>query len=180
MRKTIALNTEPHVIEVGPHELELQPEVYGDEFVDAYMELQEAQKAKGVDLENLEEADPTTLRKTMRAVRVFLARQMLPESAEFFLRLDVVRDGKVLESFQDEDQALAFVAEHPGARVQDALRLPVRAVAEMLEAVVELYGAGSGNRPTGSSSGSAPRSRPGGTRGTGPSPSRASTPISGR
>ncbi|CAM5476693.1 MULTISPECIES: hypothetical protein [Streptomyces] len=180
MRKTIALNTEPHVIAVGPHELEFQPEVYGDEFVDAYVELQEAQKAKGVDLENLDGTDPEALRKTMRAVRVFLARQMLPDSAEFFLRLDVIKDGQVLESFQGADEAHAFAAEHPGAQVRDALRLPTRAVAEMLEVVVEMYGAGSGNRPTGPSSGSAPRSRPGGTRGTGPSPSRASTPTSGR
>ncbi|MEV0982385.1 hypothetical protein [Streptomyces sp. NPDC049915] len=180
MRKTIALNTEPHVIAVGPHELEMQPEVYGDEFIDAYVDLQEAQAAKGVDLENLEGADPASLRKTIRAVRVFLARQMLPQSAEFFLRLDVVVDGKVLESFQDAGEAEAFAAEHPGARVQDALRLPLRAVAEMLEVVVELYGAGSGNRPTGSSSGSANRPRPGGMRGTAPSPSRASTRTSGR
>ncbi|MFB0617221.1 hypothetical protein [Streptomyces sp. AGS-58] len=180
MRKTIALNTEPHVIAVGPHELEFLPEVYGAEFIDAYEELQEAQAAKGVDLEDLEAADPASLRKTIRAVRVFLARQMLPDSAERFLRLDVIVDGNVLESFQDADEAAAFAAEHPGAQVQDALRLPVRVVAEMLEVVVELYGAGGGNRPTGSSSASSSRPRPGGTRGTGPSPSRASTRTSGR
>ncbi|GGZ73308.1 hypothetical protein ACFOOM_00860 [Streptomyces echinoruber] len=179
MRKTIALNTEPHIIEVGPHELELQPEVYGDEFVDAYVELSEAQKAKGVDLENLDEAtDPQVLRRTMRAVRVFLARQMLPKSAEFFLRLDVVQDGKALKSFQDLDEAQAFADGHPGARVRDALRLPTRAVVEILETVVELYGGG--GRPTTPSSGSARRSRPGGTSGTAPSLSRASTHISGR
>ncbi|MFJ7146712.1 hypothetical protein ACIQVT_00560 [Streptomyces sp. NPDC100445] len=129
MRKTIAPNTEPHVIAVGPHELEFLPEVYGAEFIDAYEELQEAQAAKGVDLEDLEAADPTSLRKTIRAVRVFLARQMLPDSAERFLRLDVIVDGNVLESFQDADEAAAFAAEHPGAQVQDALRLPVRSTA---------------------------------------------------
>lgn len=36
----------------------------------------------------------------MRSVRVFLARQMLEESAEFFLRLDVVADGQILKSRQ--------------------------------------------------------------------------------
>lgn len=179
MRKTIALNTEPHVIEVAPHELELQPEVFGDEFVDAYVELRDSQKEQGVDLENLEDADPAALRKTMRSVRVFLARQMLPESAELFLRLDVVQGGQVLDSFQDADEAQAFAAEHEGAVVRDALRLPTRVVAEILEWVVELYGGG-GSRPTTPSSGSAPRSRPGGTPGTGPSPSRASTRTRGR
>ncbi|WP_019061685.1 hypothetical protein [Streptomyces prunicolor] len=178
MRKTIQLYTEPHVVEVGPYELEFEPEVMGDQFVDAYAELSEAQKAKGVDLENLEDADPAALRKTMRAVRVFLARQMLPETSELFLRLDVVKGGEVLESFQDGDEAQAFAAKHPGAVVRDAVRLPTRAVAEILEFTVELYGGG--NRPTGSSSGSAPRSRPGGRPGTGPSPSRASTRTSGR
>jgi hypothetical protein len=54
----------------------VQPEVFGDEIVDASVELRDAQKAKGVDLENLEDADPDALRKTMRSVRVFLARQM--------------------------------------------------------------------------------------------------------
>ncbi|MEU2264920.1 hypothetical protein ABZ568_00400 [Streptomyces olindensis] len=178
MRKTIALYTEPHVVEVGPYELEFEAEVMGDQFIDAYVELSEAQKAKGVDLENLNDADPAALRKTMRSLRIFLARQMLPESAELFLRLDVIKGGEVLQSFQDDAEAQAFAAEHLGAVVRDAVRLPTRAVAEILEFTVELYGGGS--RPTSSFSGSAPRSRPGGTPGTGPSPSKASTRTRGR
>ncbi|MER7477454.1 hypothetical protein ABTX60_07325 [Streptomyces sp. NPDC126510] len=178
MRKTIALHTEPHVIVVGPHELEFEPEVFGDEFVDAYVELNEAHKAKGVDLENLSDTDPTLLRQTLRSLRVFLARQMMPESAEEFLTLNVVKEGEVLKSFTDLDQAQAFADEHPGVKIRDAVRLPTRAIAEILETTVELYGGG--NRPTSSSSGSAPRSRPGGTPGTGPSPSKVSTRTRGR
>ncbi|MET9913015.1 hypothetical protein ABZZ74_40665 [Streptomyces sp. NPDC006476] len=140
MRKTIQLHTEPHVLEVGDAELLLEPEVMGASFVDAYAELAEAQKARGVDLENLGDADPSALRKTLRSVRVFLARQMLPESAELFTRLDVIQDGEVLDSFHELDQAEEFAAQHPGARIQDALRLPTRAVAEILEWVVEPYG----------------------------------------
>jgi hypothetical protein len=177
VRKTIALHTEPHVIVVGPHELEFEPEVFGDEFVDAYVELNEAHKAKGVDLENLSDTDPTLLRQTLRSLRVFLARQMMPESAEEFLKLNVVKDGEVLSSFTDLDQAQAFAEQHPGAKLRDAIRLPTRAIAEILETTVELYG---GSRPTSSSSGSAPRSRPGGTPGMGPSPSKASTRTRGR
>ncbi|MFE0887173.1 hypothetical protein ACFW46_35870, partial [Streptomyces rochei] len=45
-------------------------------------------------------------------MRVFLARQMLEESAEFFLRLDVVADGQILKSFTDLDKAAEFAAAH--------------------------------------------------------------------
>ncbi|MER6632331.1 hypothetical protein ABT301_29625 [Streptomyces sp. NPDC000987] len=179
MRKTIQLHTEPHVVEVGDVELLFEPEVMGDAFVDAYAELAEAQKAKGVNLENLADADPGVLRKTLRSVRVFLARQMLPESAELFTRLDVVVGGKVVGSFHDLDEAEEFAAQHPGALIRDVLRLPTRVVAEILEWIVELYGGG-GSRPTTSSSASAVGSRPAGMRGTAPSPSKASTRTRGR
>ncbi|WP_306967350.1 hypothetical protein [Streptomyces afghaniensis] len=76
--------------DIGGTELLFQPEVMGDEFMDAYAELRDAQKAKGVDLDNLAEADPKDIRRTGRALRLFLARQMLEESADLFLRLDVV------------------------------------------------------------------------------------------
>ncbi|MGW3447351.1 hypothetical protein [Streptomyces sp. NPDC001076] len=176
--RKFALNTEPHVAEIGGTTLLLQPEVHGDEFLDAYVELRDAQKAKGVDMDNLADADPKDVRRTVRALRLFLARQMLEKSAVLFLRLDVVKDGETLETFQDFDQAEEYAAQHAGSRVVDALRLPTRVVVELLEWVVELYGGG--DRPSGLSGGSSTPSRQAGRRGTGVSPSRASTSTRGR
>jgi hypothetical protein len=178
VRKSFALHTEPHIADIGGTELLMQPEVMGDEFMDAYAELRDAQKAKGVDLDNLADADPKDVRCTARALRLFLARQMLEESADLFLRLNVVKDGETLEVFHDLDQAEEFAAQHDGARVSDELRLPTRVVVELLEWVVELYGGGT--RPTTSSSASSTPSRQAGRRGTGVSPSRASTRTPGR
>jgi hypothetical protein len=180
VRKSFALNTQPHVAEIGDIELEFQPEVMGDEFMDAYAEMRDAQQSKGVDLDNLSEADPSVVRGTVRALRVFLARQMLPESAAKFLRVNVVdSSGEVLASYDDLAEAEACAAERPGRRVVDDLRFPTRVIVELLEWVVELYGGG-GDRPTTSSSASATASRPAGTRGTGASPSKASTRTRGR
>ncbi|MEZ3180818.1 hypothetical protein KYY02_19620 [Streptomyces pimonensis] len=179
MRKSFALNTEPHVADIGGTELKFEPEVMGDEFMDAYAELREAQRAKGIGLEDLAEADPKDIRRTMRSLRLFLARQMLPESAQFFTRLDVVSaGGEVIESFHDLDEAEKAAEQHDGARVVDHFRLPTRVVVELLEWVVELFGGGS--RPTTSSSASATASRRAGTRGSAPSPSKASTRTRGR
>jgi hypothetical protein len=179
VRKSFALNTEPHIADIGGTELKFEPEVMGDEFMDAYAELREAQHAKGVDLENLAEADPKDIRRTMRSLRLFLARQMLPESAALFTRLDVVNGaGDVLESFHDFDEAEEYAEQYDGARVVDHFRLPTRVVVELLEWVVELFGGGS--RPTMSSSGSAKASKPAGTRGSGNSPSMGPTRTRGR
>ncbi|MFF4749104.1 hypothetical protein ACWD5R_35370 [Streptomyces sp. NPDC002514] len=57
------------------------PEVFGDEFMDAYVEMRDAQKANGVDLDKLGGADSKDVRGALRSLRVFLARQMLPGSA---------------------------------------------------------------------------------------------------
>lgn len=176
--RKFALNTEPHVADIGGTELKFQPEVFGDEFMDAYVELRDTQKAKGVDMDNLAEADPKEVRRTVRALRLFLARQMLEDSADLFLRLNVVKDGDTLETFHDFDQAEDYATQHEGARVVDALRLPTRVIVELLEWVVELFGGG--NRPTSSSSASSTPSRQAGRRGTGVSPSRASTRTPGR
>lgn len=178
MRKLFALHTEPHVADIGGTELHFQPEVMGDEFMDAYAELRDAQKAKGVDMYNLAEADPKDVRRTVRALRLFLARQMLEDSADLFLRLDVVKDGETLETFRDLDQAEEYAAQHEGSRVVDGFRLPTRVIVELLEWVVELFGGGS--RPTTSSAASSTPSRQAGRRGTGVSPSRASTRTRGR
>ncbi|MGA5599645.1 hypothetical protein ACPCUF_01165 [Streptomyces griseoincarnatus] len=181
MRKSFALHSEPHVADIGGTELLFEAEIFGDEFMDAYAELRDSQKKQGVDLENLADGDPSELRRTMRSVRLFLARQMLPESAELFTTLDVVdASGKLLESFTDYDEAEEFARERDGARVVDRFRLPTRVMVELLEWVVELYGGGAGSRPTTSSSGSATASRRAGKPGPAASPSKASTRTRGR
>lgn len=176
--RTFALNTQPHVADIGGTKLEFQPEVFGDEFMDAYVELRDAQTAKGVDMDNLAEADPKEVRRTVRALRLFLARQMMEDSADLFLRLNVVKDGETLETFPDLDEAEEYAAQHEGSRVFDALRLPTRVIVELLEWVVELFGGGT--RPTSSSAASSTPSRQAGKRGTGVSPSRVSTRTPGR
>lgn len=177
--RTFALNTEPHVAQVGDTTLEFQPEVMGDDFMDAYAALREAQQPIGVDINDLANVDSAQLRTVSRSLRAFLARLMLEESARLFTRLDVVKAGEVLESFSDLAEAEAYAAKvRGGARVVDALRLPDRVLVELLEWVVELYGGG--QRPPTSSGGSAQASPPVGRRGTGVSPSRASARTRGR
>ncbi|MFF5668789.1 hypothetical protein ACFY8S_01410 [Streptomyces hygroscopicus] len=178
--RNFALNTEPHVAQVGDIALEFQPEVMGDDFMDAYAELREAQRGIGVDPDDLSGADPGQLRQVSRALRSFLAHLMLPESAELITRLDVVKGGETLGSFTDIEEAEAYAAavEGGGARVRDALRLPDRVLVELLEWVIELYGGG--ERPPMSSSASAKASPQGGRPGTGASRSRGSTRTRGR
>ncbi|MFE3118761.1 hypothetical protein [Streptomyces niveus] len=176
--KTFSINTQPHVADVGGTELLFQPEVMGDDFMDAYAELSNTQQNSGVDLDDLQGTDPAQLRVAARALRTFLAELMLPESAELFTRLDVVRDGKVLKSFSDRDEAEKYAEDNPGSRVVDALRLPDRVLVELLEWAVELFGGG--KRPPTSSGGSASKSTPPGTRGTGASRSMGQTRTRGR
>lgn len=142
-RKRFAIRTEPHVAEIGDDiELLFQPEVMGDEFMDAYARLQSAQAKLPADPEQLAQVDPEVIKQAKAAVREFLADLMVPESREHFAEL----------------------------------LLPDRVLTELLHWVVELYG----DRPTGSSSGSAPASPPGGTSGTGNSRSKGSTRTRGR
>lgn len=182
-RKTITLNTEPHVVEIGEVELQLQPEVMGDEFVEALGELREAQKAAaGIDIDDLSSLTPDKLRQAANGMRGFLARLMLPESADLFTRIDVVKDGKALGSFHrwEEADASAAKVKGGGAKAQWSLRLPDRAVIEIMEFAVDLYGGGSTERPPTSPSASAPGSSKPGRRGMGVSPSKASTRGNGR
>ncbi|MFF2964221.1 hypothetical protein ACFVT1_36260 [Streptomyces sp. NPDC057963] len=84
-RKSFALRTESHVAEIGDDiELEFQPEVMGDEFLDAYEALQDTYTELGVDPSNAAGMTPAQLRTTTDAVRAFLAGLMLPESAAQF------------------------------------------------------------------------------------------------
>lgn len=86
--KKIALNEDPHVAEVGPHKLLFQPEVYGDEFLDAYARLQDVQKT--VSGEDMAALSGDRLRTLYGEMRGFLARLMLPESAANFSRHEVL------------------------------------------------------------------------------------------
>lgn len=178
--RTFTLNTEPHVATVGETQLLFQPEVMGDEFLDAYEALQASQKQLGVDVNNLAAAEPENLRAVVRALRLFLARLMLPESAKILAQWQVVTNGQMVSSHGTPEEAAEAAKKAKGdATVKDVgMRLPDRVLVELLEWAVELYGGG--QRPTGSSSGSAPASPPPGTRGRAVSPSRASTRARGR
>lgn len=168
--KQFTLNTEPHVAQVGDVELKFQPEVYGDEFLDAYERLQEAHKRIGVDVSNLSGVEPAKLRSTVRSLRGFLASLMLPESAAVIARWDVVSNGKVIGTYSDPEEAEEHVGRVKGAELRDeSMRLPDRVLVQLLEWAVELYG---GNRPPTSSTGSSPASRPAGTPGRAGSRSR--------
>ncbi|MGC4947697.1 hypothetical protein ACLQ2N_16065 [Streptomyces sp. DT224] len=182
-RKSITLNTEPHVVEIGDIELLFEPEVMGDEFVEAFSDFREAVlTANGVDLDDMETLTPENLRTVASGMRTFLARLMLPDSAALFTRVDVVAgDGEVLASFQDWDEAQAFVdglTEQTG-KARWGLRLPDRVIVEIMEFVVGLYGGGADQRPPTSPSASAGGSRKAGRRGTGVLPSKASTRARG-
>lgn len=182
MKKTIKINTEPHECEVGPHTLLFQPEIYGDDFLDNYSQLQEIQKEfSGADLN---EVSGTRLRGLYTEMRAFLARLMTDECADRFNRFEVHAEGKPVVAFRTREGADAH-AEKIGAtdRIKDeSIRLPDRVLVELMEWVVELYGSGegSGSRPTGSSSASARASSRAGTPGKGPSRSKGSTRAAGR
>ncbi|MFJ5890268.1 hypothetical protein [Streptomyces californicus] len=169
--KTFALNTEPHIATVGSIDLAFKPEVMGDDFMDGYMALRDAQRGAGVDVENLEDADPSALRGVTNALRFFLADVMVEDSAKLFLRADVVQAREVVATYPTWAEAEAAAADLDEASVRWTLRLPDRVIVELMEWVVELYGGGS--RPTTSSSGSSRQPSRGGRRGTGVSPSRA-------
>ncbi|TXS51949.1 hypothetical protein EAO75_09315 [Streptomyces sp. uw30] len=179
--RELAARTEPHVASMGDlGKLEFVPEVFGDEFLDSYNKVQEAQSALGGE-EDLTKMDPDTLRLVYGAMRHFLGTLMTPESAERWLRFEVVNAGKLVDHFRTRTEAEAKAAEiGPTARVQDkSMRIPDRVLVDLLEWVTELYGGGN-DRPTTPSSGSSRASRRAGTAGKASSPSKASTRTAGR
>lgn len=173
MKKTFALNTSPHEAEIGDTVLQFQPEVYGDAFLDAYTELREVQAMAGVSAGDLSGATPEDLRKVTGSLRMFLAKLMLPESAELFAQWEVRVGGKTVGSYGDPGEATDAAEQHgDGALVVDvSLRIPDRVMVQLLEWVVELYGGGATRPPT-SSGGSAQASRSPGTPGRAGSRSR--------
>lgn len=122
--KSFAINTEPHVADVGGTELKFQPEVIGAEFAQAYAGLRAVQsKVKGNKASSTKHAkeeslDPSVLVEVHEAMRTFIRRFLVEESHAAF----------------------------------DTLRLPDRILVQLLEWVAELYGGGSGNDDGGSSS----------------------------
>ncbi|MGW1501194.1 hypothetical protein ACWCQW_21885 [Streptomyces mirabilis] len=178
--KDFSVRTEPHVANLGDlGALHFVPEVFGDEFLDGYTKVQEAQAALG-DETDLTKLEPGTLRGVYGSMRAFLGTLMTPESAEKFLCFEVIKGGKVVAHFRSRAEAEKRAGELTGAaRVEDkSMRLPDRVLVELLEWVTELYGGA--DRPTGPSSGSSRASRRAGTRGKGSSPSKASTSTAGR
>jgi hypothetical protein len=178
VKKTIAFNTEPHEITVGPYLLLFQPEMYGDEFLDAYGRLQDVQKTLGGG--DAAELSATRIRELYGEMKIFLARLMTPESAAEFSRFEVLVDGGTVSVHLTREEAEAAVEDAgTGAAVVDkGIALPGRILVELMETAVELYGGGD-SRPTGSSNGSAPASSRAGTGGKGRSSSRASIRASG-
>ncbi|MFJ6014454.1 hypothetical protein [Streptomyces sp. NPDC092952] len=177
-KRQFTLNTQPHEAEIGDAVYLFEPEVLGDEFLDRYERLQEANRRLNIDPGNMVNADLSKVREAAVAMRVFLASLMLPESAAEFARWDVITGGKTVSSHSTPEEAEEAAAKRKDATVKDAgRRYPDRVLVELMEWVVELYG---GNRPPTSSSGSAPASPPPGRSGRGASPSRASTSTRGR
>lgn len=166
-RKSFSINREPHVADLGDgDELHFLPEIDGDRFVDAYAELQAAQNTAGGEDAKGEEMSAESLQLVYKAVRTFLSKIMTDECAARFNRFEVTKGQKVIEVFQDREEADAF-SEKAGAghRVNDkSIRLPSRVLMELTEWAVELYGGGQ-KRPTGPSSGSSAGSRRTGTSG---------------
>lgn len=160
--------------------LEFVPEVFGAEFLDGYNKVQEAQAALGGE-QDLTKMDPAALHQVYGAMRHFLGTLMIPESAERWLRFEVIKAGKLIDHFRTRSEAEAKAAElGPTARVQDkSMRIPDRVLVDLLEWVTELYGGGN-ERPTTPSSGSSRASRRAGTPGKGSSHSKASTRTAGR
>lgn len=178
--KDFAIRTENHVANFGDlGTLEFVPEILGDEFLQGYTQVMDAQKALG-DNPDLTSMDPTVLREVYGNMRQFLASLMTPESAERFLRFEVIKGGKTVAHFRSRAEAEARAGELGGSSsVEDkSWRLPDRVLVELMEWTTELYGGG--DRPTGPSSGSSRASRRAGTPSKGSSRSKGSTSTAGR
>ncbi len=149
------VRTEVNVAKLGDlGELHFLPEAVGTEFLDAYQKVQEAQEALGGE-SDLTKMDPKVLRQVYGAMRLFLAGLMTPESAERFLRFEVIKGAKTVAHFRTREEADEHARELGGtARVNDAsMRVPDRVLMDLIEWTTELYGGGN-DRPSTPSSGS--------------------------
>jgi hypothetical protein len=83
--RKFALNTEPHEAQIGDRlTLQFEPEVMGDEFMDAYAQLREAQSGLPADPGAMQDVEPAAVRDAANGLRHFLASFMVPQSAREF------------------------------------------------------------------------------------------------
>jgi hypothetical protein len=175
-RKQFALNRTPHVAQLGDDlELHFVPEVMGDEFVEGYVQLQDAIRRLGLggsSAEDIAGADLEGIKGIVQDLRAFITKLLVPESRDLFARFVVVQDGEEVGVFHYRKEAEEDAERREGATVRDdSFPLPLRVLMELLEWISELYG-GAGARPTGSSTASSSPSRRAGRRGTDSSPSK--------
>ncbi|MFM9594077.1 hypothetical protein ACKI16_24000 [Streptomyces scabiei] len=171
-RRSFALNKTPHVADLGDVELKFQPEVMGDEFLEGYVNLQEAYKGLsgggGNDGAGMDLGQAAGI---IRELRTFLCKLLIPESKEVFSRFVVSKAGKELSVHLTREEAESAADGAKGATVRDeSLQLPLRVLMEILEWIATLYGGDA--RPTGSSTASSSPSRRGTRRGTATSASK--------
>ncbi|MFI7467404.1 hypothetical protein [Nonomuraea sp. NPDC049646] len=178
-KQKFAINTEPHVAEIGDDiELLFKPETMGDEFLDAWHSLQETYRGLGIDPANIKDSPADVLRIAGTAVRRFIAGFMLPDSARLYAWWEVQdKTGKVVFDTGDPDEAATHAEKLKGATVVDVgLKLPERIHIQLMQWLMEVYG----QRPTMPSPASATPSPPPGPPGTVTSRSGASTRARGR
>lgn len=117
--RDVPLNTEPHEAEIGDEVLLFTSEVMGDEFLEYYERLREAQSVLGVAVNDLSQVESAKVRQVVAALRMFLARLMPPESAEKFARWDVVVGKKSVAMYHDPVEAAEDAAGGKNAHVVD-------------------------------------------------------------
>ncbi|MET9818343.1 hypothetical protein [Streptomyces sp. NPDC006355] len=172
-RRTFTINRTPHVADLGDGlELHFVPEIAGDEFLEGYVQLQEAYKGLGsASTDDAASVDLGKVGGIVKDLRAFLLGMMMPESKEVFSRFVVVKAGKEQGVYLSRAAAENAAEGVKGATVRDdSLQLSLRVLMEILEWVATLYGGG--QRPTGSSTASSSPSRTGTRRGTATSRSR--------
>jgi hypothetical protein len=162
------LNTEPHEAEVGPHTFLFKPEVYSDEYLEAWATMRSTYspvagiapaEPTGDDGEAKSSAADATVDRAKEnsvAIKTFVAAMMLDDD-------DVDATAEKRTAADDPISGPA------GATVFLQTKLPDRVVLELEQWILGVYGL----RPTGPSSGSSEPSstEPSGDASTGSSPS---------
>jgi len=80
--KVFHLNTEPHIVEVGPYTFEFRPEANGSEFASAFKALSEAQASLPSGEGSV--MSPESLKAVNEGMKLFLASFLVPESLPEF------------------------------------------------------------------------------------------------
>ena len=84
--RTVAINTEAHVATIGDTEIKFQPEAIGAAFAEAYSGLKDAQKRVAAAGDSIAGDDLSAITEAMRG---FLTRLMLPDSAKVFAKMQL-------------------------------------------------------------------------------------------